>query len=209
MPKARYTERRVFILGEGDDARIFTRSWDAGRFLLPWSLMDPSVMSCQWDGPSWRYERKGREAVAKIPLTVTLRTGEVEYRDFHDEQYAGQQAIAVKREHSRLDGVPYRLYDRDFYEANLVEVTNRRTGYFLLLNATNGFDLNAIEVKVLVALGRGDMRIGALSRAIDQSTIRVRAAALNLWRKGKVDLPMSESLLNDEWMVRRLSDVNA
>jgi hypothetical protein len=208
MPKAGYTEHRIFILGE-QVARNFTRGWEAGRFLLPWSYMDPAVASCQWVGPRWRYQRKGREAVAQIPLTVTLRTGEIEYRDFHDERYGGEQAFAVKCEHSRLDGVPYRVYNRAFYESNLVEATNRRAGYFLLLNATTGFDLAPIEVSVLVALGQSDLTIAAIAAAIEQSTIRVRAAALSLWRKGKVDLPVQKSLLSDAWTVRRRSDVDA
>lgn len=208
MQKAGYTEHRVFILGE-NVARNFTRSWEAGRFLLPWTYMDPTVERCDWTGPSWRYERKGREAVAQIPLTVTLRTGELEYRDFQDEVYGGEQAFEVKREHTRLQGVPYRLYNRAFYESNIVEATNRRTGYFLLLNATAGFNLAEIEVDVLVAAGQGEQTISALAQTIGQSAIRVRAAALSLWRKGKVELPVTQSLLNDSWTVKRLSDVRS
>ena len=206
MQKAGFTEHRVFILGE-NVVRNFTRSWEAGRFLLPWTYMDPTVERCDWTGPSWRYERKGREAVAQIPMTVTLRTGELEYRDFHDEVYGGEQAFEVKREHTRLQGVPYRVYNRAFYESNILEATNRRTGYFLLLNATSGFNLAELEVDVLVAAGQGSETIAALAQATGQSAIRVRAAALSLWRKGKVELPMAETLLADTWTVKRLSDV--
>ena len=129
LPKAGYTERRVFILGE-TEAHSFTRSWDAGRFLLPWSYMDPAVASCALNGPRWRYERKknGREAFAQVPQTVTLRTGELEYRDFHDECYGGEQAIEVKREHSRLEGTAYRVYNRAFLEANALETLFRTQG---------------------------------------------------------------------------------
>jgi hypothetical protein len=208
MPKVGYTEHRVFILGE-PEPRNFTRAWEAGRFLLPWTYMDPAVASCAWQGPRWRYQRKksGREAFAQIPLTVTLRTGEVEYRDFHDARYGGDQPIEVKREHSRLEGLAYRVYDRAFYEANLIEAMNRQSGYFLLLNATAGFDLAPIETHVLVALGHDELSIEAVASAIGQSGIRVRAALLNLWRKGRVELPMRDSLINDAWTVRRLSDV--
>lgn len=206
MQKAGFTEHRVFILGE-NVVRNFTRSWEAGRFLLPWTYMDPTVERCDWTGPSWRYERKGREAVAQIPMTVTLRTGELEYRDFHDEVYGGEQAFEIKREHTRLQGVPYRVYNRAFFEANIIEATNRRTGYFLLLNATAGFDLATIEVAVLVALGQGARTLSALAEKTGHNSIRVRAAALSLWRKGKVQLPMAETLLTDTWVVGRLSDV--
>lgn len=209
LPKAGYTERRVFILGE-TEAHSFTRSWDAGRFLLPWSYMDPAVASCALNGPRWRYERKknGREAFAQVPQTVTLRTGELEYRDFHDECYGGEQAIEVKREHSRLEGTAYRVYNRAFLEANALEAMNRRTAYFLLLNATAGFDLGPIEAQVLAAVGEGgDQSIEAVAAVTGQSAIRVRAAALNLWRKGRVDLPMRDSLIDDTWTVKGLSDV--
>lgn len=206
MPKVGFTEHRVLLLGEGV-ARNFKRSWEAGRFLLPWSYMDPTVASCEWAGPRWAYERKGRKAVASIPLTVSLHSGEREYRDFHDEVYGGDQAVAVKQEHSRLEGVAYRVFNRAFYETNLVEATNRRIGYFLLLNATSGFDLTKIEARVLVALRHGSLTIADISARIGETTIRVRAATLSLWRQKRVHLPIDSSLLNDGWTVRRLSDV--
>jgi hypothetical protein len=200
-----YSAHTVSVIGESE-VRTFTRAWEAGEFLLPWSYMDPTVASCEWTGPQWEYQCNGRRAVAKVPLTVTLRTGEVEYRDFVDERFGQSAAVPVKREHCRLERRGYRLFDYAFYEANLVEVTNRKHAYFLLLNATRGNLLANLEVDVLVGLAHGSRTLSELAEELGLSPVRVRAAVLSLWRQGRVQLPMSDTLINDTWQVRRLSD---
>jgi hypothetical protein len=206
VAKSKYTEYRVRVPGE-ETLRTFTRAWDAGKFLLPWCYMDPDVAVCAWEGPQYRYTRtSGRTGVAKIPVTATLRTGEIEYRDFLDERLGIPESLEIKREHCRLEGLNYRLYDYAFYEENLTEATNRKHAYFLLLNATRNFDLAAVEAQVLTALGRDALNLSEIGRITGQSTLRVRAAALNLWRKGRVVLPMADSLMTDSWTATRLSD---
>lgn len=169
---------------------------------MPWAYMDPTVKSCQWDGPTWLYESRNRQAEARVPLTVELHSGAIEYWDAVDDRKKLPSSVPVKREHSRLEGRAYRLFDTAFVDANAVEIANRRNGYFLLVNATRNFDLKPLEVAIVLAVHPRSRTLGELAQELGQSPVRIRAAALSLWRQGRVTLPMGASLLSDESPVK-------
>jgi hypothetical protein len=201
MPRRTFSEHHIYVLDE-ESPMVFSRKQEAGDFLVPWAYMDPLVKRRSWVGPKWTYQRGGRAATASVPLTVELHSGATAYWDAGEDRCGEPSGVAVKREHARLEGREYRFFGTSFREDNAVELQNRRGAYFLLLNATRGFDLQPLEAELLIELGNRERSFAEMSNALGWNSARVRAAALNLWRRGRVHLPMSESLLTDEWQVR-------
>ena len=193
MARKSYSEHRIRALGS-NRILCLPRALEAGRFLVPWTYMDPQVTDCSWPGPTWAYEKRGRPAQAKVPVTVRLRNGDIEYWDVVDDRSGVPDSIAVKRAHSSEDGKRYRLFDTNFIESNVVEVRNRTDAYFLLLNA-EGFDFKQVETDLMLALGARPILIGELYASLSHEPLHIRAALFRLWKSGRVNLPMSTSLI--------------
>lgn len=193
-------EHRVRIPGTAETL-VFRKRLFA-EILVPWSYMDPTAQTLTWSGPTWVYEEKGRQRKASVPLTVQLRTGEGAYWDFVDDRRGLPQSVSVKQAHADLEGRKYRALTSSFINSNVIEYRNRRTGFFLLVNA-RADELGEVEEDVLVALGVRGATLGELKNALRHSSQAIGTAVLSLWRKGRVDAPISQSLLGDEWSLHR------
>jgi hypothetical protein len=165
--------------------------------------MEPQVESATWDGPAYEYEDGGRKKRAVVPLTVELRTKQVEHWDVAVDRSPAHKSFAVKREHARLEGLGYRLFDREFIERNLVELRNRQSAYALLSNARD-FDLRPLQGELLMDLSAGPSTMSRLQTVKARRPLHVRAAVLDLWRRRQVRLPMTHSFISDEWLVERV-----
>lgn len=194
-------EREVLVL-DLNARRVFKNNLHGAAFLLPWAYMDPTVSRRLWEGPSWSYEKNGRKATATIPLTVTLHTGELQYWDVEDTRRGIPMRVGIKQAHAAAEGVVLRLFDPKFIDDNIVEYHNRRTGYFLLVKQANK-DLSPFEAAVLDELGTKTRTVGQLTARLPHDEDLVRAAVMNLWRQGRVDVPAETQLFGLSWAVRR------
>jgi hypothetical protein len=193
-------EHRVRVPGTGETL-VFTKRHLA-EFLVPWSYMDPTIKSLTWSGPTWHYVDNGRKRKASIPLTVGLANDERAYWDFVDVRRGTPTSMAVKQQHSQLEGRKYVAITSTFINSNIIEYRNRRTGFFLLVNSRED-ELRDVEADVLVALGRQPRTMGQLRTMLAHSHQAVGTAVMSLWRQGRVEAPMSLSLFGDHWNVRR------
>lgn len=201
MARKSYSEHRIRALGS-NQILCLSRELEAGRFLVPWTFMDPQVSDCSWPGPTWPYERRGRPAEAKVPVTVRLRNGDIEYWDVVDDRSGVPASIAVKRANSSEEGKRYRLFDTNFIESNVVEVRNRTNAYFLLLNA-EGFDLGPVETDLMLALGAQPILIRELDASLSHEPLHIRAALFRLWKTGRVSLPMQTGPIGADSLATR------
>ena len=202
MKSPSFIEREVFVL-DIKARRVFRHNLHGAGFLLPWAYMDPTVYRRHWEGPSWSYEKNGRKATATIPLTVTLHSGEQQYWDVEDTRRGVPMRVGIKQAHAAAEGVVLRLFDPKFIDDNIVEYHNRRTGYFLLVKQVHR-DLTPIEDAVLGELGSKSRTVGQLCARLPHDEDLVRAAVMNLWRQGKVEVPAQTELFGLGWAVRRL-----
>jgi len=206
MPAQSFAEHRVPVPGSNETLKLSQRL-HSGEFLAPWSYMDPDVQSVTWSGPTWVYESNGRDRSTSIPLTVLRRSSrQVEYWDVVDDRRGVPASVAVKRARSELEGRPYVLFDTRFINSHPVELWNRRTGYFILAQAKAEL-LDPVEVDVLVATERRDVALKELVDELPHSDGLVRAAVMNLWRKGRLQVPAAERLFGNSWVIRRVSHV--
>lgn len=201
MKSQSFIEREVLVL-DINALHVFKSNLHGAGFLLPWAYMDPTVKQRRWEGPSWAYEKNGRKCTATIPLTAVLHTGELQYWDVEDTRRGIPMRVGVKQAHAAAEGVTLRMFDQNFIDENIVEYRNRRTGYFLLVQQVNK-DLSPYENDVLTELGSKTRTLGQLAARLPHDEDYVRAAVMNLWRQGRVQVPAQTELIGLNWPVRR------
>lgn len=199
--KTSLIEREVFVL-DMMTTHVFKNSLHGAAFLLPWASMDPSVARRRWTGPTWEFLKNGRKAKAIIPLTAVLHSGELQYWDVEDTRRAVPLRVSVKQAHAEAEGVTLRMFDPDFIQANIIEYRNRRTGYFLLVQHRYA-NLAPLEHSVLAELGDKTRTLGQLCARLPDDEGLLKAAVMNLWRSGKVDVPSGTQLIGLDWPIHR------
>lgn len=196
--KQKLTEHYVFSPASGQ-VQLFSNALMAD-YLLPWATTEPDLKRVEITGPTWQYEFDGKSRQTTVPMTVYDWQGKKGYWDMVDSRVKAPLSVAVKRSRAAEEGTSYRLFDTLFIEANLVEHRNRSSAFYLLNNARD-WDSVVVETDILMAVVDGPKTVAALSAVAGHSTHRVKVAAIRLWKRSLVGLPIKTHLLGDRWLV--------
>lgn len=171
--------------------------------LIAWAESDRDVVRFDLGGPAFRFVKQGREQVAAVSMTVQLRDGRAGYWEAVQADHVDEpDALRVMREHAALQGCDFFVLSPARINANLVEHKNRLSVFYLQLSAAQ-FDSAELESQLLMALSEGAASVKELTGRVAHSAGKVRVAAVRLWKRRLVNLPMSTQLLSDDWAVTR------
>lgn len=177
-------------------------TWMTARlFELAW--MSQGCVDAVSGGPEWLFQRNGEEARTKPRLTLTLSDGSTAYWSAMDGHYAGELPdwAKVQQFHAERLGASSWVLTDEFIQHSRIEFTNRTDAYYFLAHA-RGWDSSDVERDILMAVHRSPRTLAQLADQLHRPVCHVQAAALRLWRRRLVDLPMTSVRMNDQWLVQ-------
>jgi len=192
MKREHYSLHFVFSLQLGCRVCVGSalESW-----LVSWADTDRLVESYELGGPEFEYEHRGKKQSTKVPLVVHDERNQSGYWDTLDDRGAfSTKPHDVKRSHAELRGQQYRLFTSSFFEENVVERKNRLQAH-RWLHAAHGTDLRQVEAGIRLSTARSAKTFLQLSDEMRCSVVTVQVAALRLWKRGRVQLPLHQHLL--------------
>ena len=174
-----------------------------GLRIRPSASVSEHEQPCQRTNTLLAVARRTTAVVAAVSMTVQLRDGRAGYWEAVQADHVDEpDALRVMREHAALQGCDFFVLSPARINANLVEHKNRLSVFYLQLSAAQ-FDSAELESQLLMALSEGAASVKELTGRVAHSAGKVRVAAVRLWKRRLVNLPMSTQLLSDDWAVTR------
>lgn len=189
------------IPSHGSAQYRLTHSRMAAR-LVELAGMAQDVIDISPGGPEWRFHRDGQEVITKPGLTLTLADGGVAYWSALEHRFSGDLPdwAKVQQFHAgRLGASSWVLTDA-FIQDHAVEVANRTDAYYFLAHA-RGWDGADVEQDILMSVHRSPQTLVELGGKLRRPFSHVYAAALRLWKRSLVRLPMTTQPMNERWLV--------
>lgn len=177
-------------------------TWMTARlFELAW--MSQGCVEAVAGGPEWLFHRDGAEVSTKPGVTLTLSDGSTAYWSALEPRHAGELPdwAKVQRFHAERLGASSWMLTADFIQQNRIEVANRTDAFYFLAHARS-WNSADVERDILMAVHVSPQTLSQLAGQLKRPLGHVQAAALRLWRRRLVDLPMATQPLNDQWSVR-------
>jgi hypothetical protein len=164
----------------------------------------PELGHYELEASSYEFVFEGKTHRTTVPLSAVLKDGRRCSWDVAQERYSakGVFALQVRQERARLEGAEYVLFKSDILGSSYAEVKNRKTAQAYLYQARD-FDTDELETACLMELVHGSRTLQELSTRLGRPLVTTAVAALRLWMKSKVLLPLTTELLQPSWLVRR------
>jgi hypothetical protein len=175
-------------------------TWMSAR-LIELAGMCPDVTKVEQGGPEWTFHRQGKVVVTKPRFTLSLSDGRSAYWSAAERPCDELPDWAkVQQFHAKHEGSDSWVLTDAFVRNEAVEFTNRTRAYYMLVHAI-GWDSADIECEILMALDAGPRPLNELAVLLARPFNHVYAAALRLWKRRLVELPMKSQLINENWVV--------
>lgn len=178
------------------------RTWMSARLHeLAW--MSQGFVEAVTGGPEWVFHRDGQEVTTKPGLTLTFADGHTSYWSALERRFTGELPdwVRVQQFHADRLGASIWLLTDDFIQSNAVEFTNRTDSFYFLAHA-RGWDSAEVECDLLMAVHRNPLTLEQLEAKLKRPHCQVKAAALRLWRRRLVELPMTTEPMSERWLVK-------
>lgn len=176
-------------------------TWMAAQLhVMAW--MNQEIVEVAVGGPEWVFQRDGKEVSTRPALTLSKADGRTAYWSALERHFTGDfpDWVKVQKYHAERHGASIWVLTDEYIQNNAVEFRNRTDAYHFLAHA-RGWNSSEVERDLLMAIHRTPRTIGDLEGVLKRPQAHVLAAALRLWRKRLLVLPMATRPMADDWLV--------
>lgn len=172
-----------------------TSAIHGGHFCVPSELHEalvikaettPGLLTYKLDGPTYRYEKDGKEMTTTVPMTASMTSGSTQHWDVSEGPKGAKPSRArqVKEAHATASNVARVLVCRDELRANQLEWGNRKLAHAYLFQGRK-FDTANHEAAALLVMHKRPASLGEMAQQLGLTAAQGYLVFLRCWLKGR------------------------